>query len=259
MSIVPDRDDIDLIAPGATYLLDIGRDDLLRFLPRKAKVAEIGVFKGRFSTKILRTTSPAYLALVDLWDADVEGGYIPHVENRDSAGMDRIMAKVKRKMRLRFPRHRIEFFRQFSHEAAANFPDREFDWIYVDADHSYDGVMKDLVAWDAKVADDGIILGHDFTNQASALAKDFGVVEAATEFAAERGYTLFAMTNDLFPTFAILKAPEGRARDFANAVIDSRKSLIRIDSAEYAKFRHVRLSNSASRRAQLFDFSGPKG
>ena len=34
----------------------------------------------------------------------------------------------------------------FTHEVIATFPDAHFDWVYIDADHSYDGCLRDARA-----------------------------------------------------------------------------------------------------------------
>lgn len=61
-------------------------------------------------------------------------------------------------------------------EAAKNFVDASVDFVFVDADHSYEGVLKDLRAWWPKVKAGGRMAGHDHT-----LAFP-GVIQAVAEF-----------------------------------------------------------------------------
>lgn len=49
-----------------------------------------------------------------------------------------------------------------STEAAALFDDRSLDFVFIDADHSYEAVKRDLLAWLPKVRPGGIIGGHDY-------------------------------------------------------------------------------------------------
>ena len=43
-----------------------------------------------------------------------------------------------------------------------SFPDNELDFIYIDGNHTYHYVIKDLeISW-KKIKDDGILCGHDF-------------------------------------------------------------------------------------------------
>ena len=50
-----------------------------------------------------------------------------------------------------------------SFEEANNFQDNSIDFLFVDGDHSYKGVKKDLESWFPKIKNAGIIAGHDYT------------------------------------------------------------------------------------------------
>jgi hypothetical protein len=45
---------------------------------------------------------------------------------------------------------------------AARFTDGFFQIVFIDADHSYDAVRRDIHAWAPKVAFPGVLCGHDF-------------------------------------------------------------------------------------------------
>ena len=47
-------------------------------------------------------------------------------------------------------------------DAAATYADESVDVVYIDADHSYEGVAADLDAWRPKVRRGGFIGGHDY-------------------------------------------------------------------------------------------------
>ncbi len=59
------------------------------------------------------------------------------------------------------------------------------DYLYVDADHSYEGVRADLEAWVPHVRPGGLILGDDYGNRSFP-----GVKQAWDAFEIERGLTL---------------------------------------------------------------------
>lgn len=46
-------------------------------------------------------------------------------------------------------------------KAANTYDDNFFDFIYIDADHTYDAVVSDIKAWKNKIKDGGYIAGHD--------------------------------------------------------------------------------------------------
>jgi len=49
-----------------------------------------------------------------------------------------------------------------SSQAAARFENQTFDLIFIDGDHSYQGVKADILAWKSKLKPSGIIAGHDY-------------------------------------------------------------------------------------------------
>jgi len=81
---------------------------------------------------------------------------------------------------------RVSVVRKFSHEAAAGFNDEYFDFIYIDADHTYDGIKRDLDCWWPKLKYGGIIGLHDYENVYHQEI-EFGVVQYVTKFRANRG------------------------------------------------------------------------
>lgn len=68
------------------------------------------------------------------------------------------------------------FLRGLTYEMAKEVEDKTLGLVYIDGDHSYEGAMKDLVAWFPKVVDGGIISGHDYLNMSYSVndvVKDF--------------------------------------------------------------------------------------
>jgi len=50
-----------------------------------------------------------------------------------------------------------------SHEMYKKFEDESIDFLFIDGDHNYSAVKKDLEYWYPKVKKGGIISGHDYT------------------------------------------------------------------------------------------------
>ncbi|MEM1354505.1 MAG: glycosyltransferase [Planctomycetota bacterium] len=72
---------------------------------------------------------------------------------------------------------RFRLIRDESSDAAACINDSSLDFVYLDADHSETGLLRDLAAWFPKVRDGGLIAGHDLDHP------DFpGVRRAAERF-----------------------------------------------------------------------------
>ena len=49
----------------------------------------------------------------------------------------------------------------YSYDVADQLPDNSIDLIFIDADHSYDAVKKDIKVYTPKLKDHGILAGHD--------------------------------------------------------------------------------------------------
>ncbi len=63
-----------------------------------------------------------------------------------------------------------------SWEGAALYGDRSLDWVYIDADHHYEPVCRDIDAWLPKVKPGGVIAGHDYSGYPG-----YGVIQAVAE------------------------------------------------------------------------------
>ena len=70
-----------------------------------------------------------------------------------------------------------------SHIAAECFEDGYFDFIYIDADHNYTAVLRDIQCWWPKLRNNGIIAGHDYNLEDFVGWESRGVRKAVTEFA----------------------------------------------------------------------------
>lgn len=237
----------DLIHPDTTLLLPSGRNRLLSYLPKNGRVAEIGVFRGRFSRKILARARPRHLTLVDAWDLDVEGGHIPKRGRFTERQFSRIATTLPRYLKLRHPRAKIDVCRSYSAPAAERFRDGEFDWIYIDADHSYQGVMADLKAWAPKVREDGLILGHDFTDQ----NETFGVIRAVADFIRHADYRLLCVTTDYFPTFVLSRNLSGVTAQFLNTLFPRERWLYQLETGAVLSMSHRRYSRGSRKTGQL--------
>jgi hypothetical protein len=135
------------------------RHALLRSLPRNAVCAEVGVWKGDFSQRILAVTRPRELHLIDPWQFRGElpdrwyGGLLAKCQS----DMDAIYDDVARTMG-----HKAIIHRGTSEEVLRTMADGYFDWIYIDGDHGYAGVLRDLELGWQKVRAGGYIAGDDF-------------------------------------------------------------------------------------------------
>jgi hypothetical protein len=222
-------------------LTHLSRADLLPLLPRNAVVSEIGVALGNFASQIVEYSSPKVLHLIDPWEG-LEGEYVKAY--RGTKAKNNEIANRFELVQRRFADNpNVRLHRDFSQNALPRFPDNTFDWTYVDAMHDYDSVLNDLRLVDPKVRDDGLILGHDFsdTNRAN-----FGVVPAVKDFVAERGYALMAINMEKSPSYVICKDRNSEsAVRLRNGILDRRAVEISFDLffEQFTQVRHITPDN----------------
>jgi hypothetical protein len=164
---------------------------ILSFLPDgPAAGVEVGVFRGELSTWLLDHKPDLDLYMVDNWRQAAEGS--PYLLTRDPHSS---MTQAEHDQCYEIARvaiigkgNRAEIIRMDSVEAAKSCPDHSVDFVFLDGDHSYEGVTADLHAWTRKVKRGGFICGHDYANkwQARTRVKDavddfFGAVPTLGE------------------------------------------------------------------------------
>lgn len=56
----------------------------------------------------------------------------------------------------------LEKIKNFSYEVFGQFEDESLDFVYIDGEHTYDGVNKDIELYLPKIKKGGYIAGHDY-------------------------------------------------------------------------------------------------
>lgn len=135
--------------------------------------AEIGVAQGYFSEAMFKVIPDLKLYCVDIWK--------PYSENRWSANEDR-NEKYYQTTVDRLSKYNCEIIRKMSMDAVKGFPDNSLDFVFIDANHSFDYVMEDLIEWSKKVRIGGIVSGDDYYHFRKA-----GVIEAVDAYTKAHG------------------------------------------------------------------------
>lgn len=159
--------------------LDLRVRALLRRLPEGSVTGvEVGVFRGGMSRRLLRHPG-LFLYMVDSWEEWGEGRYKESGDYHAAlpqAEQDAYCADAAANTAYAADRRAI--IRKRSVEAAAAFDDASLDFVFIDADHSYEGCSEDISAWLPKVKPGGWLCGHDYDHQ---VYTDFGVTRAVKE------------------------------------------------------------------------------
>ena len=56
---------------------------------------------------------------------------------------------------------KVKFLHKKSTEACHDLPDNHLDFVFIDANHSYEATLEDIQAWRNKVHVNGLIMGHE--------------------------------------------------------------------------------------------------
>lgn len=156
---------------------------------------ELGSYKGDFASHILNNWN-GNLVCIDLFDREdnfdlnkVNGFYANDVQKNTVLNNFNHSTRNNRNNLLTIQSDTVN--------AAKFFPDNYFDFIYIDADHRYESVIKEMHAWYPKLKSNGLFSGHDYLpnfdhslknnnifqpHNASEFVGEFGVNTAVIEF-----------------------------------------------------------------------------
>ena len=235
-------------------LVNASRTDILTCMAPGGIGAEIGVAEGLYSSHLLRYLRPSKLHLIDPWRFQSITNYLMDANNTSDAEGDRRHELVRNRFAGQISAGIVEVHRGLSTDIAPKFPESYFDFVYVDAVHTYDGCLADLRAFDRKVKRDGFIVGHDYQTIPLAKAHHNGVVQAVHDFVSETGYTFLALTFEEAPSFVIAKdADSEAAMNFVAEIAKKYMVMAQIANAELKAFEQIAVPFSPQK--YIFSFS----
>ena len=166
---------VKLLAPNLyKYYVQKSTRPMIRYVRRKFNGkpligVEIGVGFGENAKSILSILNMKMLYLVDPY-VPYNDGFIQHPE-----GYLRELEIIKKEL-AHLPN--VTFIRKKSEDAVDDIPD-EIDFCYIDGNHSYEFVKKDIELYYPKIKKGGVIGGHDFNAKFPEVCK--AVIEFTTK------------------------------------------------------------------------------
>jgi hypothetical protein len=175
--------------------MNINREQLINLIQvPNPKIAEIGVEYGGYTQTYYNDSLEIHL--IDMWQTEGNDFYFTQHPGQVERGYDKILKTYSDKKN-------VKIVKMKSDEAALLYEDEYFDWVYLDADHSYEAVINDIKNWLPKVKKGGVLSGHDFNPSTDhPYHEKFGVNKAVFEVFGDR----FFLTNELnFQSWYIYK------------------------------------------------------
>lgn len=136
--------------------------------------AEIGVFEGENAKDIFKFLPIKKLYLIDSYENDESYNNSKDIKSNQEILDD---AKIKAKKELKRYEDKIIWIYKKSDEAFKEINEK-LDFIYIDGNHTYEAVKKDIENYFPLLKKEGIMAGHDINT-----TKD--ILQAVSEFVKE--------------------------------------------------------------------------
>ena len=141
--------------------------------PSGSTFVEVGVWKGKsavFMAEAIKSSRKKIdFFAVDLFDGS-GGGYEDDLSVINGSLYEEYLKYIEPVSEI------IKTIPKNSLEAYKEFEDESIDFLFLDGDHRYKGILSDLKNWYGKIKTGGVISGHDY-NEPSC-----GVRQAVDEF-----------------------------------------------------------------------------
>jgi len=235
-------------------LVKANRNDILTCMDPGCIAGEIGVAEGYYSGHILNCLKPRKLHLIDPWRFQDRPDYSTDINNTTDEEGERRYQAVQKKFSESISAGVVSVHRALSTEIVDDFPDEYFDFLHIDAVHTYSGCLTDLRMFAPKVKRTGFITGHDYQTIPIAKKDNNEVVRAVHDFIKETKFTFLALTFEEAPTYVLSKDPDSTpALNFIASLAKNYLIMAQIANAESKTFEQVEVPFSPQRYIFSFD------
>lgn len=170
------------------------REDLPKGM--RGTAVEVGTHQGIYADAIA-THFRGEVYLVDPYDG-------PDIVYHPRDKKTKTRAEDFRVAQRRLSRHggRARFMRKPSDEAAVLFEDATLDFVYIDALHDTENIVRDFACWYPKVRLGGMLAGHDYDDECHTEVRE--AVDCLAKLYGETVHT----TDDRWPSWFIYKGEQ---------------------------------------------------
>lgn len=180
----------------------------------KPEIAELGVLRGENALKMYEALAPKHMVLIDSWNAKLMKDYSPFQELppwvspmekfafyfggslKEQKTFDALLEQCQARfaglpnvtlinadtidaIKLIKPRSGVE----------------KFDVVYVDSNHQYEYVLRDLLSYNELVKQDGVFIIKNCCHSADSMKQNVGTLEATCNFIKRTDFVPIAVTH----------------------------------------------------------------
>ncbi|MBV4536966.1 MULTISPECIES: class I SAM-dependent methyltransferase [Pseudomonas] len=183
-------------------------------LDKRPVVAELGVLRGENALKLRAALAPERMVLIDSWSKASNEAYSPFEELpswvspvdayeyyyggslHDESTWDRLYDECAAKF-VDMPE--VTMIRSDTiggiEKVRQQTGIQQFDLVYVDANHQYEYVLRDMMRYQEFLGEDGIMMLNDCCHSENGTKQNLGVLEALGSFLKRSDFIPVAMTN----------------------------------------------------------------
>jgi len=171
------------------------KEDIYGTIPRGGVGAELGVCRGVNAVQLFFRTKPALLFLVDLWEETAKNHRIEDPNLWLGDHFDSVTEIFNEEIK----QGKVILHKQYATSFLASLPDDFLDWIYIDSNHHYQNVSREIDLSIKKVKSGGHIMGHDYMTNPKAWGTS--IIRAVNERIQNGDIAMEAITNEMWPSY----------------------------------------------------------
>ena len=185
------------------------------YMGTRPLAAELGVLRGENAQELYTVLAPSDLYLIDAWNVSTQFEYVSQSSRRnwmndisvyadyyggsllDQQTHDTLHAATVARFSGRTNVHIIRETTAAGLIALRQVVNsqRLFDYIYIDANHTYESVLDDMLMYSAILSAGGVLQLNDCCHSADGVRQNLGVLEAVIKFTKMSDFEVIAMTN----------------------------------------------------------------
>ena len=150
------------------FTFQILYNEMVNKFPDQSVFVEIGTWKGKsavfMAEKIKEFNKNIDFYTIDPFNGE-GGGYETDTDVKNNSLLETYYKNIEP------VKTYIKTLIGFSYNIALNFKDKSIDFLFIDSDHRYEEIKRDLNDWFPKIKKGGIIAGHDYNEPSCGVRK----------------------------------------------------------------------------------------